>query len=427
MKIARLSFATSLLVVLLAAAESVRGELRVSSDFENGSAVVDGIDQDSATIRIHPAGDPQRGWPCWWYFRVDGITPGQTVHVEIDRTTANLPVGTGAGNEGRPLNPVWSHPDQAVFSLDGGQTWRRTESGKTIDGRKRYAAKIDAASALFAWGPVFTPTDGERLIQQQAMLHPKWVTPYELAKTREGRSVPAAMVRAGNKPDAERYGIWVQARQHAWESGGSWVGVGLFRWLTSDDPRAAWLRENAVVHYVPVMDVDSVATGNGGKGQNPQDHNRDWSAKPHFPEVAAAQKKILALNAAGNFDFFVDLHNPGASEPKPYFFTSPYEELSDLGRRNVERFVAASRTEINGPLPLEPKQKSSGASYSPKWREISKNWVTFNTRPHVVALTLETAWNTPASTAEGYQIVGKQLGLALEAYLKTSPRQTTAE
>jgi len=173
---------------------------------------------------------------------------------------------------------------------------------------------------------------------------------------------------------------------------------------------------------VPVMDVDSVATGNGGKGQNPQDHNRDWSAQPHFPEVTAAQRKIAELNAAGRFDFFVDLHNPGASEKRPYFFASPDEILSDVGRRNLERFLTAARTEINGPLPIEPMSKPSGASYSPKWREISKNWVTLNTRPHVVALTLETSWNTPHSTTEGYRTVGRQLGLAIERYLRESPR-----
>ena len=73
--------------LLLVIAGSARGELTVSSDFENGSAVVDGIDQASGTIRLHPAGDPQRGWPCWWYFRVDGIEPGRTLQIEI--------VGTG--------------------------------------------------------------------------------------------------------------------------------------------------------------------------------------------------------------------------------------------------------------------------------------------------------------------------------------------
>ncbi len=47
----------------------------------------------------------------------------------------------------------------------------------------------------------------------------------------------------------------------------------------------------------------------------------------------------------------------------------------------------------------------------------------FNTREHVVAVTLETTWNAPNSTISGYETVGRQLGLALERYLKTNPRQ----
>lgn len=402
-------------------ATTARGELTVSSDFENGSAAVDGIDQKSGTIRIHPAGDPQRGWPCWWSFKVDGIEPGRTITIEIDRTTGNLPVGTGAGSEGKPLNPIWSHPDRATYSIDGGKTWQHSEVGQTEDGRRRYAIRIDAPRAWFAWGPVFAVGDAQALVDQLAAEHP-YAKTFELAKTREGRAVPALVVRAGDAKDDDRYGIWVQARQHAWESGGSWVGRGFIEWLVSDDPRAVALREKSVVYYVPVMDVDSVATGNGGKGQNPQDHNRDWSATPHFPEVAAAQRKIAELDAAKRFDYFIDLHNPGQSEKRPYFYASPDEILSPVGRRNLQSFLAAARTEMTGPLQIEPNSKPSGASYSPKWREISKNWVKANTREHVVALTLETVWNTPHSTTTGYRTVGKQLGLAIERYLRESPR-----
>lgn len=402
-------------------ASVARGELTVTSDFENGSAVVDGIDPSSGTIRVHPAGDPERGWPCWWSFKVGGVEPGQTLVVEIDRTTGNLPTGTGAGSEGKPLNPSWSQPERAAYSIDDGATWKQTEPGTSVDGRKRYSVQVDAPSVWFAWGPVFSVGDARTLVDRLAAEH-SYVEKFVLSKTREGRGVPALVVRDDDANDADRYGLWVQARQHAWESGGSWVGRGFIEWLTSDDPRAADLRRKSLIYYVPVMDVDNVATGNGGKGQNPQDHNRDWSAAPHFPEVAAAQRKIAELNAAGRFDFFVDLHNPAPGDKRPYFFASPDDVLGDVGKRNLERFLVAARTEINGPLPIEPKSKPSGPNYSPKWREISKNWVTANTRPHVVALTLETAWNTPHSTTEGYRTVGRQLGLAIERYLRESPR-----
>ena len=64
------------------------------------------------------------------------------------------------------------------------------------------------------------------------------------------------------------------------------------------------------------------------------------------------------------------------------------------------------------------KTLESGKSYDPNWKKISKNWVVMNTSDHVVAVTLETSWNTPNSTQEGYKQVGKELGLAIERYFR---------
>jgi hypothetical protein len=45
-----------------------------------------------------------------------------------------------------------------------------------------------------------------------------------------------------------------------------WVAQGFAEWLLSDrDADAAWLRQHGEVFIVPIMDVDNVATGNGGK------------------------------------------------------------------------------------------------------------------------------------------------------------------
>ena len=41
-------------------------QLQVSSDFPGGSAKVLSIDQTNNYVRITPAGDANRGWPCWW-------------------------------------------------------------------------------------------------------------------------------------------------------------------------------------------------------------------------------------------------------------------------------------------------------------------------------------------------------------------------
>ena len=45
-----------------------------------------------------------------------------------------------------------------------------------------------------------------------------------------------------------------------------------------------------------------------------------------------------------------------------------------------------------------------------------------NTSEHVVAVTLETSWNTPHSTQVGYKQVGRELGMAIERYFRESNR-----
>jgi hypothetical protein len=173
------------------------------------------------------------------------------------------------------------------------------------------------------------------------------------------------------------------------------------------------------------MDVDNVHRGAGGKNQAPQDHNRDWSDAPHWRSVAAAQKAISDLDASGQFDLFIDLHNPGATDRAPYFYVPPKNLLSPVGHRNLQSFIRASKDSITGPLPFCGKVIASGARYDPKaWSAISKNWVAMHCREHVVAVTLETAWNTPQSTTAGYQQVGRELGIAINQYLETDVRDT---
>jgi hypothetical protein len=78
-------------ILLLVAAASA-ADLRVSTDFEGGSAHVEAIDQTARVIRFMPDGDPQRGWPCWWYLRVDGVTKDEKVTLDLagsDRPTRN--------------------------------------------------------------------------------------------------------------------------------------------------------------------------------------------------------------------------------------------------------------------------------------------------------------------------------------------------
>lgn len=390
-------------IVLLFAPSAVhaQNDLKVSSDFPGGSARVESIDQQSRTITLLPFPHKDRGFICWWYLKVEGIQPGETLTLDV-----------GGG--------VWATPDQASYSLDN-KTWKLSSPGKRAKDRITYQIKVDGKEAWFAWGPPFVLQHANDLVQRTAKDSPHAVA-FELCKSNGGRIVPALKVSQAGVKDEERLGVWVQARQHAWEAGSSWVGKGFVDWLVSNDPAAEALRKKAVVYIVPIMDVDNVETGAGGKNQKPHDHNRDWSEKPVYAEVAAAQKQLGELHKARRLDLFVDLHNPGAGDRQPFFFTPAVERMDPAARNNMDRFLAACRQEIAGPLKLAPKSRDSGSNYDPLWEKISTNWVVTNCKSHVVGVCLETSWNTPQSTTENYQRVGKELGLAIERCFREETR-----
>ena len=374
--------------------------LTASSDFAGGSAEIEAIDQSRRVVRLRPAERKDRGWVCWWYVKLTGIKPGESILLDV-----------GGG--------VWATPDRAHFSVDG-KSWVQSEPGQRLGDRIIYKQQVDSATAWFAWGPPFVLADAQSLVTAAA--EHKFAKSFELCTSRDGHAVPAVEVREGDTPDAERYGIWIQARQHAWESGSSWVCRGFLEWLVSDDPRAQSLRKRSLVTVVPVMDVDNVQRGAGGKEEKPQDLYRDWSDDPHHPAVQAAIERIQKLESEQRFDLFVDLHNPGPATQNPFYYISPRSSLSPLGRRNLDAFLSASREELTGPLEFRGQVIESGPRYDQNWQRISKNWVTQHTRPHVVAVTLETAWNTVHSSPQNYRRVGADLGRAIERYLRGSVR-----
>ena len=201
------------------------------------------------------------------------------------------------------------------------------------------------------------------------------------------------------------------------------MAQGFAEWVVSDSPDAIWLRKHAEIFIVPIMDIDNTATGNGGKDAFPQDHNRDWSREPHWKETAAAQRMIEKLVKEDRMDVFLDLHNPGPGDPT-FFFTLPDDQLNKLAIPLRNRFIELTYSrvsKINPPFLMNDKPKPAGVGYTPKWQEMSANWVSMKGNPHTVGLCLETSWDTPSSTTEGYRKVGASLGAGLKDYLNERP------
>lgn len=402
----------TILLVPLAVSRSQAAELSVTSKFPGGSGDVLAIEKDGGVtkVEITPSMQIERGWPCWWYIRIDGATPGQKIELTV------------RGND-RPfrgtqkLSANWSTPQRAAISFDG-DNWAHTDTAMTTPQTATYAITAKQPSFWIAWGPPFLSTDADALLREietglTARNEPS--KRFELARSRENRPVHA--IRFGNPQAANA--IWVQARQHAWEAGSSWVADGFIRWSASDDPLAVQLRSTTEIFFVPIMDVDNVDRGAGGKDAAPRDHNRDWAERPVYPEVLAAQNAIKQQIDAGRLRVYIDLHNPAPGDHEPFYFGPlDYNELPSGLRQKYDRFLELSTQHIRGPLAIHPRYRF--ATYVPTAEEqsrVSRNWVGDRIGKQGVSLTLETAWNTPASTVDGYREVGRGLATTVTKYL----------
>lgn len=376
-----------------------QAKLEVTSNFEGGSVKIIQINQKDHSVTFIPGGNEEKGWPNWWYFQVDGIVPG----TEITLVLKNSPIG------------FWAKPRQATYSEDN-QNWHHTNPGMADGDHIIYTQVINSEKAWFAWGPPFVLHQATKMLDNLTQNY-KGVKIFNLAKTLEGNPVPALKIAEGPLKRRHRPVIWIQARQHAWEVGSSWVGFGFVEWLLSDDALAVWLKNNTEVIFVPIMDVDNVVSGNGGKDQLPHDHNRDWSKMPHFNAVKQAQKKIISFNRQKRFKLFLDLHNPG-KKTQAYFMTPPFELMGSLAKENYNKMATNCFEFIQRPIQFDPHPVEIGPGYSQRWKEMAHYWVFTNTADDVVSLTMEIPWDTPHSTSSGYLTVGQQLGQALGAYMK---------
>lgn len=392
---------------------SLPAAITVTTDFEGGSAIIEAVDTVKREVQIRPGGNPDRGWPCWWYLRIDGLLAGEDATVKVRGSQRHA--RNNAADTGKPLASSWSLPDRAAASTDG-VTWHQTDPGDRVDDSVSYQFTGGGGPLWVAWGPPFTSSHSTELLDRAVTLEPDHARTFDLALSREQRPVRGLRITA--EPGGQLPAVWVQARQHAWESGSSWVAAGFVDWLLGQEPEARWLRANGDLFVIPIMDIDRVATGDGGKESSPHDHNRDWSNAPHYPEIAATQQQLRSLTREGRLSLVLDLHNPGPGDQQPFFFLPPVELLSDRGRALRDRFVMFAARRLDRPLTLAATPRVTGSSYHPLWRQISTVWIAEHTNGDTVAACLETAWNTPHSTTAGYRGVGAKLGRAVADYIR---------
>jgi len=353
------------LVLLLGACSSSS----ISSDFQGGSiGRVEKRGENHFACRVPGQADHEgRNRQVTWYsFRLDGHQ-GREVTITLTDLAGEYDYKPGAIGITGEATPVVSRD---------GQSWKHLPA-MSFDRAKAEASFTFVPESDPVWVAHIEPYTVSRL---EAFLRgvagrPE-VRPEVIGKTVEGRDLFLLTITNPAVPDDGKKVIWLMCRQHAWESGTSYVGEGAVRFLLSDDAKG--LRDKVVWKILPMMDPDGVFHGGVRFNRNGYDVNRNWdSADPAspesrrlMPEICAAKKAMLDWVAAGKrFDFFLTLHNQerggwtSGSEAHPdlaarFFKILKDETTCDLpvaGPRAAETRPAPGRMTVYQYLQLEKK------------------------------------------------------------------------
>ena len=272
---------------------------------------------DATTFTCHVRGQQdERGrnrQATWYYFRMD--------HVAGKELTVTLTDFVGEYHDKPGANPMG--PDIVpVFSNDG-RTWQHFPVIEWDPKKKETTLTFrpERDSIWIAHVPPYVTADLHRLLADLRDCPTALIE--TIGKTVQGRDIPLVTVTNPDLPDADKKLIWLMAREHAWESGTSYVMEGALRFITSDDPAAIALRDKVIFKFTPMVDLDGCANGEVRSNANGYDVNQHWQQvdlrHPAFlqlmPEIWYLKKAILSCAAAGHgIDLLVNMHNTETAE-----------------------------------------------------------------------------------------------------------------
>jgi hypothetical protein len=209
-----------------------------------------------------------------------------------------------------------------AFSADG-EHWRSVPDVKWDDNAKEATIRLkpEGDSIWIAHQQPYTTSQLRSLLEQINRSDSARVE--VIGKTVRGRDLNLITVTDFDVPDRDKVTVWLQSRQHAWESGTSFVMEGALKFVTSDDPDARSLRRKVVFKFTPMVDPDGCAGGQVRFNANGYDVNRHWDEvdlrKKQYlalmPEIWYVKKAICSEVEAGRkVQLLVNLHNTETAE-----------------------------------------------------------------------------------------------------------------
>lgn len=308
--------------------------------------------------------DKRNRQPTWFYFRLDGAA-GREVTIELDHLDGEYNYRPHKGAGFRNTIPVYSYDNQ---------TWTHFETSEFDPDVPSLKVRIKPPKdpVWIAWQPPYTTAHLNKLLAEIG--RSKFLRREVVGKSVQGRPLLLLTITNPSVPDKNKKVIWLMARQHAWESGTSWVCEGALRFLVSTNPRAARIRDEYIFKVFPIADPDGVVRGGVRYNVYGYDLNRNWdTAEPkHMPEIFAMRKAMLDwLDAGGRMDVFFSLHNTSSAD----YISGPLTAGGPAVRDLAMRISKLLDTETTFYAPKGPRDESPEPS--PKGRQSVYEYLFF--------------------------------------------------
>ncbi|MBI4326410.1 MAG: hypothetical protein HY674_14270 [Chloroflexi bacterium] len=249
----------------------------------------------------------------WYFFRMDNVK-GRDIALTLTDFIGEYNDKPGACPMSPDIVPVFSN-DGEEWQHFAGMRWDNERKEATLNFRPT------GEPIWIAHIPPYTPRRLQHLLGQVDQ------TPHArievIGKTVQGRELQLVTVTDFERPDAAKKTVWLQARQHAWEAGTSYVMEGALLFITSDDLLARRLRGKVVFLFLPMMDPDGCANGKVRFNAHGYDVNRHWNEVDlrrkeflqRMPEIWYVKKALLGCVDSGRkIDLMLNLHNTESAE-----------------------------------------------------------------------------------------------------------------
>jgi hypothetical protein len=384
------------LVLFILVIELFPQSIEIIKDFEGGNIEVISIDSSNNIISVTPEYKNNDTHASYFYFKVKGFNKSQPLKIKLYTD-----------------EPYYA-TEMIAYSTNLSE-WNRIQA-MHFSGYNEFTRIINSDSVYFAIGYPYVYSDMINLVNSIEASPFTDVT--DLTFSENGRAVKLIKITDPNVNDSSKYLAWIIARQHAFETHSNYVIQGLINYVISDDYSARRLREQAILYFVPVMDVDNAYNGGTGKDQLPVDFNRDWDSPSYWNAVNAVKQKIAETSSLNNFQFFIDSHNPWPSnvntQHRLYFYT-----IYNSGPRsyNINFYRDIFEEKSNYQIGREPMYSTNGQTskaYVDSMYEIGFN------------VSMETGWvkrpDDSLWTIERYERNGAFLGQAMSEYINNLPQ-----